>query len=195
MLGPCCEVLAWNRLAAALIFEFASIPESERNLLRLLLLDERVRSRYVNIDEVVQRAVAQLRAVAVQHPDAAALTSLVGELSVKSELFRNAWARHDVAMNRFGTKQIRHPLVGVINLDYELLLPGDQNGPFVVIHTAKPGSSSHTALALLRVIADQDMSSPEGHPAQNNAENNADSVTESPHAALDDRSQDERNGC
>jgi transcriptional regulator with XRE-family HTH domain len=157
VLGPYCEVLAWNRLAAAVIFDFGSVPVCQRNILRLLVLDERVRSRYVNFDEVVQRAVAQLRAVAVQWPDDPALTSLVGELCVKSEDFRDAWARHDVAMNRHGTKRILHPLVGEIELSYEVLNPGDPGGPFVVIHTVEPGSASETALQLLAVVADENL--------------------------------------
>ncbi|MGL5809617.1 MAG: helix-turn-helix transcriptional regulator [Nocardioides sp.] len=149
------EVLTWNRLAAALIFDFDLVPCCERNLLRLLVLDERVRSRYVNFAEVVRRAVAQLRAVAVLDPDAPALAALVGELSVKSEVFRAAWASHDVRMNRFGRKVIRHPEVGVMELDYEVLMPGDTSGPFLVIHSVEPGTSSATALELLSVIAEE----------------------------------------
>jgi transcriptional regulator with XRE-family HTH domain len=162
VLGPYCEVLAWNRLAAALMVDFGCVPMCQRNILRLLVLDERMRSRYVNFEEVLRRAVAQLRAVAVQCPDDPALTSLVGELCVKSEHFREAWARHDVAMNRYGTKIIRHPEVGEIELSYEVLNPGGASGPYFVIHTVEPGSPSATALELLAVIADQDLSAVPG---------------------------------
>jgi transcriptional regulator with XRE-family HTH domain len=152
VMGRYFEILKWNQLAAALIFDFERVPCEERNLLRLLILEERVRSRYVNFAEVVQRATAQLRAVAVVDPTAPELCALVQELSAKCEVFRDAWHSQDVKMNRYGKKTLNHPEVGLVELEYEVLMPGESSGPFLVIHTVEPGSPSATALELLRMI-------------------------------------------
>src|SRR5688572_12465747 len=40
VLGRRMDILAWNTLAAALITDFATLPDQERNLARLVLVDE-----------------------------------------------------------------------------------------------------------------------------------------------------------
>ena len=49
------------------------------------------------------------------------LHDLVGELSTRSEAFRTRWAAHDVHRTATGAKQINHPVVGRLDLMYDLL--------------------------------------------------------------------------
>jgi transcriptional regulator with XRE-family HTH domain len=124
VLGRCLDVLAWNRLACALIADFPALPESERNIVRLLFLDARVRALYADWDEVAADAVAHLRAAASEREDAR-LAALVGELTLKSETFAALWARHDVRPKTHGTKRFNHPAAGRLVLDFETLtVPG-----------------------------------------------------------------------
>ena len=75
--------------------------------------------------------------------------TLVGELSVKSEEFRHWWADHNVRDKTYGRKELDHPLVGELTLDFESLrLPGDQD-QVLVTYTAEAGSASAERLALL----------------------------------------------
>lgn len=46
VMTPTHDILAWNPLAAALMVDFSEIPERERNFLRLLFTDPRMRSLY-----------------------------------------------------------------------------------------------------------------------------------------------------
>jgi hypothetical protein len=50
--------------------------------------------------------------VAGRNPHDRALVEPVGELSTRSELFRQRWASHDVRYHRSGRKRLRHPVVG-----------------------------------------------------------------------------------
>lgn len=77
------DVLAWNPLAAAVICDFASIPVDERNIARLLFLDARVRSLYVDWEDVDVFTVAILH-VLPPRGSVPGLSALVGELSVRS---------------------------------------------------------------------------------------------------------------
>ncbi|MGL5930022.1 MAG: helix-turn-helix transcriptional regulator [Dermatophilaceae bacterium] len=147
------DVVAWNRLYAALIVDLGSLPRCERNLLRLLVSDPAVQERYVNLDEMVRYSVAQLRAAAVLDPDSPSLSALVAELSARSQLFRTAWASQDVAAKRYGRKVVRHPDVGSVSLDYEVMPVDDVGDQVLVIHTPEPGSPSAAALEFLAVIA------------------------------------------
>lgn len=109
--GRYLDILAANALAQAMSVMFT--PGT--NLLRsaLALSDS---------EATVARQVAQLRASAGDDPDDPRLIELVGELSVRSPLFAEAWARHDVTHPPgSGSYAFPHPQVGEIAIDFEKL--------------------------------------------------------------------------
>jgi transcriptional regulator with XRE-family HTH domain len=149
VLGRRMDVLAYNALAGLLHSDFAR----ERNIVRLVFLDPGAREIYPDYEAVAAETVATLRAAAGPDLDDPALTELVGELSLKSDLFRRLWARHDVREKASGTKRFVHPMVGEIALDYETLRVNDAPEQLVVGYHAAPGSPSAQALALLATMA------------------------------------------
>jgi hypothetical protein len=84
-----------------------------------------------------------------RHPHDSRIAELVNELETKSEDFRCQWADHHVVERGFGTKQFRHPLVGDLELDYEVLMSAVDPEQVLLIYTAKPGSPSQEAMNLL----------------------------------------------
>ncbi|MEW1747711.1 helix-turn-helix transcriptional regulator [Streptomyces angustmyceticus] len=153
-LGPRFEILAWNRLGHALIAGHLAPgspgrPQDRPNLQRLLFLDPHTRELYPDRDEEVRRAVSSLRVAAGQHPDDPQLAALIGELSMKSAEFSALWSRHAVRNCAFGTKRLHHPLVGELELDFEVLQTPDGSGQGVLMYTAAPDSPSEAALRLL----------------------------------------------
>jgi hypothetical protein len=154
LLNVVVDVLAWNRLAAALLVDFGALPPGQRNTARLVFLDEGMRSKYPAWKQAVRETVAHLRLLAGRHPDDPALMELIGELSMKSEDFRRWWARHDVREKTHGTKRMQHPLVGPLTLFYETLAPRGDPNQVLVTYVAEPGSTSETALRLLDSATD-----------------------------------------
>ncbi|WP_112244684.1 helix-turn-helix transcriptional regulator [Kribbella monticola] len=159
VLGRRMDVLAWNPLAAALIVDFGALSAKERNMPRLVFLDESCRDRVINGDRVAgfypqweaiaAETVDYLRLYAGRNPDDPELAELIGELSIHSEEFRKQWARHDVRDKSFGVKRMVHPMVGELTLQYEtLVLPGDPD-QLLVTYSAEPGTQSESALRLL----------------------------------------------
>ncbi|QRX96119.1 MULTISPECIES: helix-turn-helix transcriptional regulator [Streptomyces] len=153
-LGPRFEVLAWNRLGHALIaghldFDSPSRPPDRPNTQRLLFLDPHTRELYPQREEETRRAVASLRVAAGQRPDDQQLAELIGELSMKSTEFSGLWSRHVVNNCTFGTKHFRHPLVGELALDFEMMQTPDGSGQGVLMFSAPAGSPSEAALRLL----------------------------------------------
>ncbi|MEV7525830.1 helix-turn-helix transcriptional regulator [Streptomyces sp. NPDC091371] len=143
------DVIGWNRLAAAVFGDFGRLPAQERNLVRLVFLDEATAELYADWECRACEVVSNLRMYAGQNPDDEQLSALVGELSVKNEEFRRLWAAHTVADKTHGVKQLRHPLVGDLQLSFETLrLPDDPAQALVAFHAA-PGSPSADALRLL----------------------------------------------
>lgn len=149
VLGRRTDVLAWNRLAAALVVDWGSLPPEQRNSARHVFLDEGARRLYPDWERAARDTVGYLRMVAGRHPDDAELAALVGELSMKNEDFRHWWARHDVREKTHGTKRLHHPIVGELTLSYETLALQGDSDQLLVTYTAEPGSESDTALRLL----------------------------------------------
>jgi transcriptional regulator with XRE-family HTH domain len=149
VLGRRMDVLAWNPMAAALITDFARIPDKQRNYVRLVFTDPVVRALYPEWESVAHTCVAQLRMEAARDPADPRLTALVGELSVRDDDFRTWWGAHHVALRGMGTKTMRHPVAGDLTLDWDTLTCAANPDQQLITWTAEPGSASHDGLRIL----------------------------------------------
>ncbi|MFG3203389.1 helix-turn-helix domain-containing protein [Streptomyces sp. NPDC048192] len=149
VVGRRAEILAWNRMAAALFGDWAQLPAAERNWARLTFLRPEYRELFVEWEQKAIDIVCALRMDAGCHPDDPKLSALVGELSVKSEEFRRLWATHDVKEKNHGVKRLHHPLVGDLALNFESFRLTDDSEQSLVTYHAEPGSPSADSLRLL----------------------------------------------
>jgi transcriptional regulator with XRE-family HTH domain len=147
--GRYMDVLAANAMATAL----APYYVPGENIVRAAFLDPRVRDRYADWEAVTEVTAAGLRALVGPDVDDPRLNELVGELSVRSERFRQLWARHDARPKRSGTTRLDHPEVGPLELSVEKLEIPDTDRQTIVVYHAVPGSASAQALALLGSVA------------------------------------------
>ncbi|MEV2277996.1 helix-turn-helix transcriptional regulator [Nocardiopsis sp. NPDC049922] len=149
VIGRRSDILAWNGTATALFGDWGALPPQERNWARLVFLRPDYRDLFVEWDTKAADIVSHLRMDAGCHVDDPQLAALVGELSMKSDAFRRLWAAHDVKEKGYGTKRIRHPVVGELTLSYETFtLPHDPYQSLIAYH-AEPGSPSEEALRLI----------------------------------------------
>lgn len=136
--------------ANALACELASCYVPGTNLLRALFLDPGTRESHVEWNMAAADAVANFRARIGTGRDDPELTALIGELSVRSQEFRELWARHDVRATTAGAKSFRHPELGVIRLRFHAM-PLEDGQVLTVLH-ARPGSPDEQSLALLATL-------------------------------------------
>jgi hypothetical protein len=108
---------------------------------------------YRDWEQATENTVAGLRALVGPDVDDPRLNELVGDLSVRSDRFRQLWARHDVRPKRPGTERIDHPLVGPLDLSHEKLPIPDTDRQTLAVFHAPSGSSSAQALTLLATTA------------------------------------------
>ena len=145
------DVLASNALARAL----TPLAEPGTNLLRSWFLNLEDRKRYEDVESVLTQAVAYFRAKAGSDLQDPALQSLVDELCLKSEAFRQLWARHDVQLGLLGEGPLyHHPAIGPVRLRYRTFTPSGTEGLTLFVVSAAPGSRDAQALALLRTVAE-----------------------------------------
>jgi transcriptional regulator with XRE-family HTH domain len=143
------DVLAWNALAAALLIDFGELPPEERNMHRLVFLNEEVAGRFVQWECKARDLVSQLRMEAGRNPNDERLATLVGELSMRSPEFARLWATHPVREKIRGGHLYRHPVVGEFYLRYEAFSLPDAPDLSFVCQVADPGSPDEEALRLL----------------------------------------------
>ncbi len=143
------DIVAMNRLARALYAPVLADPRRPANTTRFVYLDPAAHDFFVDWEQIAGDAAAMLRLEAGRAPHDQALIELVGELSTRSEVFRQRWASHDVRFHRSGRKRLRHPVVGQLDLDYQSMELPSEPGLVLNVYTAPEGSPTADGLALL----------------------------------------------
>ncbi|MEV7629798.1 helix-turn-helix transcriptional regulator [Actinoplanes sp. NPDC089786] len=157
LLGRRGDVLASNLMARALFANFDRVPVGVRNYARWMFLDEGARALFVDWEPQARALVDSLRLDVGRRQNDPADRLFVEELSSASSHFKTWWGQHSVYQRTFGTKRLRHPVVGAVTVDYETLnLPGDADQT-LYLYTAADDSASGQALGLLAswAMADQ----------------------------------------
>jgi transcriptional regulator with XRE-family HTH domain len=152
------DVLAQNSMAAALFGDMSARPQAQRNIVRKFFTDPGSRALFPAEDhaEHARLHVANLRALLAARPGDPRPAALIAELRASSEEFARLWDAHEVAVRRSVVKRVRHPVVGDLELDCEVLLSAEHDQR-LILHTARPGSASYERLRLLRVVGLQDL--------------------------------------
>ena len=148
----------WNRGWAALLGDPSAIAPEDRSLIMSRfpvpggpprrLADVPVVSE--NREASDRAVIADLRRASARYPGDARLAALIRRMLSGNPRFAELW--HDGAVGRHAEdrKTIRHPDIGDITVDCDVLSDSD-TGLKVVIYTAVPGSEDATKLDLALV--------------------------------------------
>lgn len=148
------DAVAVNRLGRALFSEMLDNAGPPANAARFIFLDPRAQTFYRDWDGQTRQIVAILRAEAGRSPYDRPLSDLVGELSTRSDLFRQLWGAHDVREHRTGLKNVHHPVVGDLDLTFQVMDLAADRGLQMIIFSAEPGSATQERLQLLANMAE-----------------------------------------
>ncbi|GAB2682315.1 helix-turn-helix transcriptional regulator [Kribbella swartbergensis] len=149
VLGRRTDVLAANHMAKALFTDFDRLPSVQRNYARWLFFEEAARSLFVDWEIQARAVVESLRFNAGRYPRDQRTIDLVTGLREHSQEFDQWWRQHRVQESTYGSKRLRHPLVGELTVEFEALaLPGDSDMT-LFLYSTKAGSSSRQAMNLL----------------------------------------------
>ncbi len=139
-----------NRLGRALMPDVPDPALAAPNLARYMFLNPQAREFYVDWRGVAKDVEwPALRIEAGRNPYDRGLTDLIGELSTRSDDFELGGPATTSACTATSTKQMQHPVVGVIELTGEALeLPGDP-ALLIITYTVEPATPSAQALQFL----------------------------------------------
>ncbi|WP_370093498.1 helix-turn-helix transcriptional regulator [Streptacidiphilus sp. MAP12-20] len=133
----------WNNIAfnaaATDAFDFT---DRWTNCLCAYFTDPIYRTRHVGWEQDAALVAAEYRAAAAEFPGDEGFVAIVDEISAKSELFAEMWARGDVRPAGTRPKQLQHPLVGELCFESTQLRVPDRPDLTVVLHNALPGTDT-----------------------------------------------------
>jgi transcriptional regulator with XRE-family HTH domain len=136
------DVVAWNRAATVMLTDYGSLPPEQRNILRFIFLDPRVRAAQYDWESVARFVVGAFRVDAARARAAAEVGPLVDELSRLSPEFKAMWRDNDVRSHGEGVKHIRHPVLGPIAFEYSAFaVDGRPDLSMVVYNPATPADA------------------------------------------------------
>jgi transcriptional regulator with XRE-family HTH domain len=151
------DVVAWNRAATVMLTDYGSLPPEQRNILRFIFLDPRIRAAQYDWESVARHVVGAFRVDAARAGAAAEVEPLVDELCRLSPEFKALWQDHDIRSHGEGVKHIRHPILGPVAFEYSAFaVDGRPDLSMVVYNPATPadaekiGSLTGSARALER---------------------------------------------
>lgn len=111
------DVVGWNRAAAVLLTDYAKLAPKERNILRMMFSDSRVRAAQQDWVSVARYVVGAFRADAMRAGASAEIDRMVEELSQLSPEFATFWRDDNFVSHIEGLKHLHHPDLGVIALE------------------------------------------------------------------------------
>jgi transcriptional regulator with XRE-family HTH domain len=142
------DYLGGNALGRAVFARIFESREGPPNAARFTFLDPAAQTFWLDWERVAKEIVGTLRSDAGRNPYDRGLTDLIGELCTRSEPFRTWWSAHTVHAHQSGRKGLRHPVVGELELSFEVVRFAADDLP-MGIFTAEPGSRSEEGLRLL----------------------------------------------
>jgi transcriptional regulator with XRE-family HTH domain len=129
------DVLAWNK-AAEEIFAFSRLPEPDRNILILVLINPASRRLFgPSWNDEAKRIVAQFRATHDLWAGDPAFVDLLERLRKGSPEFVTWWKAHDIRAAASGRKQMNHPKKGLLRFEHASFQANDDPALKLVIYT------------------------------------------------------------
>jgi transcriptional regulator with XRE-family HTH domain len=144
------DVVAWNRACSAVLTDYGALAPEQRNLLRLVFCDARIRAVQTDWERVARFVVAAFRADVARAGAAKNVKALVDELSRLSPEFDAIWRENDVR-STYGqaAKTLRHPLAGLIALEYSSFAVDGRPDLDMVIHNPATPADAERVRSLI----------------------------------------------
>lgn len=149
ILGPRTEILGWNRLAALLYVDFDTLPTEQLNYTWLTYRNPGMCALFGDWDSVARSCIALLRRESASSPRDEALLALIAELSATTDSFARMWEERVVDRQDSGRKKMHHPLVGDLDLAWNMFRAAAEPAQQLLLYSADAGSESARRLQLL----------------------------------------------
>lgn len=129
------DILAWNQAAAAVLTDYRTLAPEQRNVLKLIFTDERVRQAQHDWGMVARFVVGAFKMDIERAGAVEAARPLIDELLAISPDFAALWREPHVQDTMHVVKRFRHPEIGEIGLEYSSFAADDRQDLHLNIYT------------------------------------------------------------
>jgi transcriptional regulator with XRE-family HTH domain len=146
------DVIAWNKAAAVVLTDYSTLPDGQRNVLRIMFRDSRIRAAQPNWQSVARYVVASFRADVARAGAARNVQSLVDELCATSPEFAAMWRDNDVQGRGDGVKVLHHPVAGPLSMEFSAFAVDGRPDLNMVIYNPATPADADKIRALLKSL-------------------------------------------
>lgn len=148
------DVVAWNRAAAAVLTDYRTLAPDQRNILRRIFCDAHMRAKQADWASVARFVVASFRVDVARAGANTEVARLVEELSQTSPEFLAMWQTNEVQTHGEGVKQLRHPELGDITLEYSAFAVDERPDlSLIVYNPATPADKARVEALVAKTLA------------------------------------------
>ncbi|HEV2652353.1 MAG TPA: helix-turn-helix transcriptional regulator [Rhizomicrobium sp.] len=144
------DVIAWNRAATVVLTDYSTLAEGQRNVLRMMFRDSRVRALQSNWQHVARYVVASFRADVARAGASGSVQSLVDELCATSPEFAAMWRDNNVQAHGDGAKVLHHPTVGALSMEFSAFAVDGRPDLSMVVYNPSTAADVDKVKALLK---------------------------------------------
>jgi transcriptional regulator with XRE-family HTH domain len=145
------DVVAWNRAAAVVLTDYGQLPPAQRNILRLMFGNAQVRAAQPNWQAVARFVVGAFRADVARVGATSEIGMLLDELCKLSPDFATLWRENDVHAHGEGTKNLHHPVLGPIAMEYSSFIVDGRSDLSMIVYNP---ATEQDAVRIRAFIAD-----------------------------------------
>jgi len=150
------DVVAWNRAATVMLTDYGKLPPEERNILRFIFLDPRVRAAQDDWESVARLVVGGFRVAAARAGAAAEVKPLVDELCRLSPEFAALWRDNDINGQGEGVKHIRHPVLGTVMFEFSTFAVDYRPDLSMIVYNPATPADADRIRGLVEALAGSD---------------------------------------
>ena len=153
VMTACWDVVAWNQLAVAVLRDYAAIPVARRNLLKILLVDEKMfEPGSEPYEAMARRVLAKFRVDYSQFREELAFDRLIDELNAESEAFRRLWNSPEVLGHSEAI--VEYSQLGGLSLEHTSYVPEGAPALRLVMYAPYDDESAQKLAALKSELTD-----------------------------------------
>jgi transcriptional regulator with XRE-family HTH domain len=144
------DIVAWNRAAAVVFTDYGALPPAQRNILRLMFDNSKVRAAQHDWGNIARFVVGAFRVDAARAGAVSEVSELVDELCRISPDFAALWRENDVDVHSDGIKRLQHPVLGPIELEYSAFAVDGRPDLGMIVHNPIRAADAERIRALVK---------------------------------------------
>jgi transcriptional regulator with XRE-family HTH domain len=129
------DIVYWNEAALRKVYNWAKVPESERNSLKLMFLCDEYKTRIPHWETAARNTIASFRSYFALSENKAIFETVIDNLKHRSTDFDRMWAEYEIKKIGRGKKSVYDDQNILRHYQYTALKPIDIDDLFLMLFT------------------------------------------------------------